>query len=57
MQGRGYKMKYLKQLIEPYVGLPKEIYVIFVARIINAFGCFVMPLLTIILKDKIGLSE
>ncbi|WP_242960871.1 hypothetical protein [Clostridium peptidivorans] len=50
-------MKYLKQLIEPYVGLPKEIYVIFVARIINAFGCFVMPLLTIILKDKIGLSE
>lgn len=57
MQGRGYKMKYLKQLIKPYVGLPKEIYVIFVARIINAFGCFVMPLLTIILKDKIGLSE
>lgn len=57
MQGCEYKMKYLKQLLKPYIGLPKEIYVIFIARIINAFGCFVMPLLTIILKDKIGLSE
>lgn len=50
-------MKCLKQLMKPYIGLPKEIYVIFIARIINALGCFVMPLLTIILKDKIGLSE
>lgn len=41
----------------PYRGLPKEIYIIFMAKIINALGCFVMPLLTIILKDKIGLSE
>jgi MFS family permease len=39
------------------MGLPKEVYVIFISRIINALGCFVMPLMTIILKDKIGLSE
>ena len=36
--------------------MPKEIYVIFVAKIINALGCFVMPLLTIILTQNVGLS-
>ncbi|MBB6214040.1 MFS family permease [Anaerosolibacter carboniphilus] len=50
-------MKHLKQLLNPYKGLPKEVYVIFIARIINALGCFVMPLMTIILKDSIGLSD
>ena len=50
-------MNYLKQLLNPYKGLPKEVYVIFIARIINALGCFVMPLMTIILKDSIGLSN
>lgn len=47
----------LKVLFSPYKGMPKEIYVIFVARIINALGCFVMPLLTIILTQNIGLSS
>ncbi len=47
----------LKMLFSPYKGMPREIYVIFVARIINALGCFVMPLLTIILTQNIGLSK
>lgn len=47
----------LKTLFSPYKGMPKEIYVIFVARIINALGCFVMPLLTIILTQNVGLSS
>jgi len=47
----------LNTLFSPYKGMPKEIYVIFVARIINALGCFVMPLLTIILTQNIGLSK
>lgn len=47
----------LKTLFSPYKGMPKEIYVIFVARIINALGCFVMPLLTIILTQNVGLSK
>ncbi len=47
----------LNALLSPYKGMPKEIYVIFVARIINALGCFVMPLLTIILTQDIGLSK
>jgi len=50
-------MNYIKKLLSPYRGLPKEIYVIFVSRVINAMGCFVMPLLTIILTEKVGLSS
>jgi len=51
------EVEHLKKLMNPYRGLPKEVYVIFVSKIINALGCFVMPLLTIILKDSIGLSD
>ncbi len=47
----------IKDLLSPYRGLPKEIYVIFASRIVNAMGCFVMPLMTIIMTDKIGLSK
>lgn len=50
-------MEAIKKLLTPYKGLPREIYVIFISRIINAMGCFVMPLLTIILTEKIGLSK
>ncbi|MGE5633575.1 MAG: MDR family MFS transporter [Caulobacteraceae bacterium] len=50
-------MSKLKDLLSPYRGLPKEIYVIFASRIVNAMGCFVMPLMTIIMTDKIGLSK
>ena len=50
-------MSKIKQLLTPYQGLPKEVYILFVAKIINAMGSFVMPLLTIILTDAIGLSK
>jgi MFS family permease len=50
-------MNAIKKLLAPYKGLPKEVYVIFISRIVNAMGCFVMPLLTIILTEKIGLSK
>jgi len=50
-------MRGLNMLLSPYKGMPKEIYVIFVARIINALGCFVMPLLTIILTQNVGLTK
>jgi MFS family permease len=39
------------------MGLPKEVYIIFVSRIVNAIGCFVGPFLTLILTKKIGLSS
>jgi len=50
-------LKHLNNYISPYKGLPKEIYIIFISRIINAVGCFVMPLLTLILTERIGLNS
>lgn len=50
-------MSRINNLLSPYKGLPREIYVIFVSRIVNAMGCFVMPLMTIIMTDRIGLSR
>lgn len=52
-----YIPKFVLKLLEPYMGLPKEVYVIFVSRIVNAIGCFVGPFLTLILTKKIGLSS
>lgn len=46
----------IQNYISPYKGLPKEIYIIFFAKIINAVGCFVMPLLTLIMTERIGLD-
>jgi len=44
------------KLFKPYMGLPKEVYVIFFSKMINSAGLFVFPLLTLILRKKIGLS-
>jgi len=50
-------IKKVKKVLKPYLGLPKEVYVIFIARIVNALGAFVFPLLTLLLTKKIGMSE
>nr|WP_057979674.1 MFS transporter [Caloramator mitchellensis] len=42
---------------KPYIGLPRGVYILFFARIINAMGNFVFPLLTMYLTDKLGLSS
>lgn len=47
---------FLSNLFNPYKGLRKEIYLIFVARMINAFGAFVFPLLTLILTERLGMT-
>lgn len=39
-----------------YRGLPKSIYVIFLAQVINRFGDFVLPFLSLFLVRKLGLS-
>lgn len=41
---------------DSYKGLPKSIYVIFFAQIINRFGDFVLPFLSLFLVKKLGLS-
>lgn len=50
-------IKFVLKLVSPYRGLPRGIYIIFISRIVNALGCFVGPLLTLILTKKIGLSQ
>ncbi|OCA89881.1 MDR family MFS transporter [Bacillus sp. FJAT-27986] len=50
-------MQFFKNLFSPYRGLPKEIYIIFFARIINSLGGFVHPLLVLILTQKIGMDS
>jgi len=41
---------------DTYRGLPKSIYIIFLAQVTNRFGDFVLPFLTLFLVKKLGLS-
>ncbi len=41
-----------RKLFGPYLGLRKEIYIIFISRTINAMGAFVFPFLTLLLTEK-----
>ncbi|MDF2472949.1 MAG: transporter [Anaerocolumna sp.] len=57
LKGKRNQKKILKlSIIETYRGLPKNMYILFGATIINRFGDFVMPFLTMYLTTKIGLS-
>ena len=47
----------MAKLIGRYRGLPREIYVLFFARIINSVGAFVFPLLTLIMTNKLGYTS
>lgn len=47
----------VKKFLSRYFGFKKEIYVLFVSRIVNCIGAFVHPLLTLILKNKLGMNE
>ncbi len=46
-------MKFITQ----YKGLPKQIYVLFIARTINSLGFFIFPFMTLFLSSRIGFSE
>lgn len=45
-----------KRWFQTYLGLPKSVYIVFAAQIINRFGDFVMPFLTLFLTSKLGFS-
>lgn len=49
--------KKIKKSLKPYLGLPREVYVIFLSKMVNAMGAFVWPMMTLLLTSKIGLSE
>jgi MFS family permease len=46
----------LKNFFSSYYGLPKSIFILFIARIINCMGSFVYPFLTLFLTVKLGYS-
>lgn len=45
------------KLFNPYRGLPREIYILFIARIINSAGSFIFPLMTLILTKKLQIAQ
>lgn len=44
------------KFITQYRGLNRDIYILFIGRVIGALGTFIWPLLTLILKVKLGYS-
>ncbi len=44
------------KFIDQYRGLNRDIYILFIGRVIGALGTFIWPLLTLILKVKLGYS-
>jgi MFS family permease len=47
----------MRDLVRQYGGLPRPVYILFVSKIVDAAGCFIIPLLTLVLTRKIGLSS
>lgn len=47
----------MTKLITQYRGLKKEIYILFVGKLVTAMGSFVWPMLTFFLTTKLGLSD
>jgi MFS family permease len=43
-------------LLNPYKGLPRDVYVIFISQTVNALGALIYPFMTLLLSRKIGLS-
>ena len=47
----------MKQLITQYGGLKREIYILFIGKLVTAMGSFVWPMLTFFMTTKLGLSD
>jgi MFS family permease len=50
-------MSYNTDVLKPYKGLPREVYVLFISKMVVAIGAFVYPMLTLLFTKKIGLGE
>lgn len=48
---------FLNKIKSTYIGLPRSVYVIFIARVVNCVGNFVFPFMTLLLTAKVGMSE
>ncbi len=47
----------MKKLITQYSGLKREIYILFIGKLVTAMGSFVWPMLTFLLTTKLGFSD
>lgn len=47
----------MKHLITQYAGLKKEIYILFIGKLVTAMGSFVWPMLTFLMTTKLGLGD
>ena len=47
----------MKRLFTQYAGLKKEIYILFIGKLVTAMGSFVWPMLTFFLTTKLGMSD
>lgn len=47
----------MKQLLAQYGGFKREIYILFLGKLVTAMGSFVWPMLTFFLTTKLGLSD
>lgn len=48
---------YLDNIKSTYSGLPRSVYVVFFARVVNCIGNFVFPFMTLLLTTKVGMGE
>jgi len=48
---------FIQEAVRPYRGLPKSVYFLFISKIVNSIGNFVMPFLAIFLTDRLGMRE
>ncbi len=47
----------MKNMITQYSGLKREVYILFVGKLVTAMGSFVWPMLTFLLTAKLGFSD
>ena len=44
----------MHRILTQYAGLKKEIYILFVGKLVTAMGSFVWPMMTFLLTTKLG---
>lgn len=47
----------MRKFFTQYAGLKREIYILFIGKLVTAMGSFVWPMLTFLLTTKLGLSD
>ena len=47
----------LFDMIDQYRGLPRQVYIILIARVVAATGAFVYPFITMLLSSRLGFSD